>query len=482
MVVGWDQISGSNPVLYFDTEDHGKNIEGYTFHQSPDHIVRAKGMNNHFVRLEGLQPNTTYYFVIKDSDGVGPRLSFRTAPATADVPLSIIAGGDSRNNRKVRLQANKTVGLLRPHFVMFSGDMTAEETSQQWMDWLDDWQYTIGKDARLTPIVVARGNHEKTNQSLIDIFDVKADDLYYSLTFGGDLLTVFTLNSLIPAGGKQKGWLESSLAESKTTWKFAQYHHSIVPHTKSKSDQLELLVHWAKLFAQYGVNIAFESDAHLNKWTWPIVPESGPDGEGGFKRDDQRGTVYVGEGGWGAPLRKVDDNKSWTRASASFNQFKWVWVSNEKVDVRVVKIKSTDGVLQLSDGNIFREPKGLDVWSPPSGKVLTLMPKKSNAILSNTDAGEGAGEVEKDNWSLFPVLEADANGKVRIKYELKKVGNVDIVIIDDRLQEITRASLTDQKIGPYAKTLNLSSLASGRYLVMVMRNNKPVKRYRFTKA
>ena len=62
-----------------------------------------------------------------------------------------------------------------------------------------------------------------------------------------------------------------------------------------------------------------ESDAHLVKSTWPIRPSTDADNEEGFIRDDKNGTVYVGEGCWGAPLRGADDNKSWTRDSDSFN-------------------------------------------------------------------------------------------------------------------------------------------------------------------
>ena len=63
MVIGWDQQSGQFPVLHFDELDGGVDPELYAFQQEPDRKVSSKGMNNHFVRLKNLKPNTVYYFL-----------------------------------------------------------------------------------------------------------------------------------------------------------------------------------------------------------------------------------------------------------------------------------------------------------------------------------------------------------------------------------------------------------------------------------
>jgi len=137
-------------------------------------------MNNHFVRLSNLTPDTKYFFKINDSQGSSKVYSFQTAPASPYTRLSVIAGGDSRNHRAGRINANKLVGKLRPHFVMFGGDMTGGDNA-------------ITPEGRLTPIIVTRGNHEYSNKTLIDLFDAKGIDLFYGFTFGTDLLRVYTL-------------------------------------------------------------------------------------------------------------------------------------------------------------------------------------------------------------------------------------------------------------------------------------------------
>lgn len=510
MVIGWDQVSGTNPILYYGTEDRGKNYQAYPSQQKPDKIVQAKGMNNHFVRLENLQPNTTYYFVVVDNEGVSRRLSFRTPADNKLQRLSIVAGGDSRNNRDARLDANKLVSKLRPDFILFSGDFTSDDNATQWQKWFDDWQMTIGSDGRLFPVVVARGNHEATNKTMSDLFDVKSEGVYYGLSFGGDLLRVYTLNTMIPPGGKQKIWLENDLQSNRNKiWKIAQYHQAIKPHTDSKPELNQLLINWATLFHKYRMNIALESDAHVVKWTWPIRPSREQGSEEGFIRDDERGTVYLGEGGWGAPLRVNNDDKSWTRNSGSFNQFKWIFIDQYHIEVRTIRTKGADNVAELKDYNRFAMPRGLDVWSPSNGDVLTIVNR--NAPPPPPEPEEITG-IDNDDYGNQPDVDADKveeimdvpppdpnaseeKGKgpvkwlnidpvkktVKVRYNLSERAKVDIIIINNKLQEVTRATLSNQEPGPYIKTLDFSKIQNGGYLIVIKANGNVQKRFRVRK-
>ena len=53
------------------------------------------------------------------------------------------------------------------------------------------------------------------------------------------------------------------------------------------------------------------------KVTWPVAHD--PYAEAGFRRVSSGGTVFIGEGGWGAPLRSVSDPKPWTMKSGRIN-------------------------------------------------------------------------------------------------------------------------------------------------------------------
>ncbi len=451
MTIGWNQISGANPILYYDTNDFGKEVLSYSYSAQPDRRKQSKGMDNVFVRLENLLPATKYYFVIQDSEGCSERMSFRTAPDNPYERLSIIAGGDSRNYRSARQKANSLVAKLRPHCVMFGGDMTGGDNARQWNAWFDDWQLTISPEGHLTPVIITRGNHEYSNQTLVDLFDVANNDAYYALSLGGDLLRVYTLNSLIPSGGNQKAWLEEDLQSAQNhSWRIAQYHYAIRPHTAKKSERNNQLRDWATLFEQYKVNMAVESDAHCVKWTYPIRPSRGKGSDEGFVRDDVKGTVYVGEGCWGAPLRRNNDDKIWTRNSGSFNQFKWIFIDQDRIEVRTVKTDFADEVTAVDPYDIFRVPDGLELWQPSNGEVVII----NKSIGDYAQLVDYGSTPPSDRVMIVGFqVEAIANG-VKIKWNTENETGLNKVYNIQRSQDgkdyNTVASMESKGVGDHA--------------------------------
>ena len=61
MVVGWSQNGGSNPIVYYDTIDHGTNWANYAFNHGVDRSTSQQGMDHKFARLTSLTPNKAYY-------------------------------------------------------------------------------------------------------------------------------------------------------------------------------------------------------------------------------------------------------------------------------------------------------------------------------------------------------------------------------------------------------------------------------------
>ncbi len=373
ITVAWNQISGSNPVVYYGLTDHGTNYTSYTLSKTVDRSVNFRGMDNQFARLTGLIPDTIYYFVIHDSQGSSQRFWFRTVPNDLS-RLSFIAGGDSRNNRTPRQNANELVSKLKPHAVFFGGDMTDDDNNSQWQAWLDDWQLTTSADGRMIPIVAARGNHEGS-VSVYNLFDTPTSDSYYTITFGNDLIRAYTLNSEISVSGNQKTWLENDLNNHpQVRWKMAQYHKPMRPHTASKSEGNAEYAAWAQLFYDKGVRVVIDCDSHTAKTSWPVRPYNGPGSDEGFIQDNICGTVYAGEGCWGAPLRSNNDDKQWTRNSGSFNQFKLIFVDTAKIEMRTIKVDNASSVGSVSNNDPFSLPAGLDVWNPSNGAVVTILP------------------------------------------------------------------------------------------------------------
>lgn len=412
IMIGWDQDSGTNPTVYYGTTDFNTTWGSYPFSKTADRIVSYKGMDNNFAKLTGLTPDTNYYFVIQDSEGTSQRFWFRTAPSTNET-MSFISGGDSRNNRTPRQNANKLVSKLKPTAVFFGGDMTNSDSNGEWQDWFDDWQLTIASDGRMFPIIPARGNHEGSNDSIYNLFNTPSTDIYYNITFGTNLYTIYTLNSEITAGGSQFSWLQNELTSDNAIWKSAQYHKPMRPHNFFKSEGSDEYNNWAQLFYDEGVRLVYESDSHTVKTTWPIKPcSSGGNCDEGFEREDLNGTVYVGEGCWGAPLRSSDDLKDWTRDSGSYNQFKWVCVSSSKIEVKTVIVDNADSVAENPNTSVCELPSGIDVWSPSNGDIVTLVDSALQApSIAITSQSNGDYIIDGTN-TLVTASASDNDGNI----------------------------------------------------------------------
>ncbi len=382
MVVGWRQNGGTGTTVHYGPVDQGTNHASYPSSATAARTTTAKGMSHGFARLTGLTPDTAYYFVVRDSSGTSARMWFRTAPSSAK-DFAFIAGGDSRNNRTPRQNANRLVGKLRPLFVMFGGDYTDGNTNTEWSEWFADWQLTKSTDGRMYPIVATRGNHDD-NLSLVDMFDIPSSNVYYALPVGGDFMRLYTLNSEITPGSTQASWLLSDLqANTAVKWKIGQYHKPMYPHEPGKAENTAQYTAWAQPFYDHGMSLVIDSDSHVVKHTWPIKPTGNTSVSSAYVRDDARGTVFVGEGCWGAPLRTASDKKAYTRDAGSFNSFHWVHVRSDRMELRTINVDNASSVGTVSDSAPFTSPSGLNVWSPANGSVITMYPRSTTPPPSN---------------------------------------------------------------------------------------------------
>ena len=123
--VGWVQKSGKPGVVHYGKVDKQRKHHLYTKTQAVQRTVTIKGGTNCFAKLTGLEPDTEYFYVIKDEAGVSRRLKFYTAPAKAET-FTFINGGDSRSNRKTRQELNKIAAKLKPLFISICSSISSE--------------------------------------------------------------------------------------------------------------------------------------------------------------------------------------------------------------------------------------------------------------------------------------------------------------------------------------------------------------------
>lgn len=384
VTIGWEQVNSSGTTIYYDVVDHGTNTGAYAFTHGSDRSVSYMGMDNHFARLTGLQPNTAYYFVIADGNSTSQRFWFRTCPDNSSTGLSFVSGGDSRSGQTQRRNSNRMVAKIRPHAVLFGGDLVNTPGNTSVQDWMDDWQLATTSDGQMIPLVHSFGNHEEYGSGGPEFINYLFDapyDVYYKVTFGGNLFSIYTLNGellpnhTIPNNAKrtaQRNWLAAELPVDNAIWKAAQYHRPIVPHYSGKGEGFDEYSDWANLFYDNGVRLVLESDAHVMKITEEVKPVYTGNPSGNSSNwftttglDPNKGITFLGEGTWGT-IRTPDDNHPMTSGSASFYGFNWILVTECDIKIRTIDTQSPNSVVENAPGAYFNVDPTFDAvtWEP----------------------------------------------------------------------------------------------------------------------
>ena len=404
--------SGSNNNPYvsygYSTSEGSWSSASLTF------TTNMASITSKHVRLTGLTPDSAVYFRVCDNSGCGQRFWFRTAP-NDNSPFTVVAGGDTRTGWTNRQNGNRLVAKIRPLFVMHGGDFTNSNNNSEWSQWLTDWELTYSSDTingvaykRIYPIIGTHGNHEDNDISTICKMlgvdsnrnnSCSANDTYYSVNVS-PLLRVYTLNSQFQGQSSslqnaQNNWLASDLSSygGTATWRFAQYHKPMFPHYTGKSENPTLFNWWAQLFYDNAMNVVVESDTHMNKLTEVVVPN------GNTFATASSGTVYVGEGSWGAPARSANDPKSWTIDLASIQQFKVITVSSDGLDLRTAQFDSSASTLSKAarDADPTALPNNVNWWYA-NGEVYTL---EQDGAMRTVRAGSSGGGGNNGTTATF---------------------------------------------------------------------------------
>jgi hypothetical protein len=382
---------------------------GWQTHSTIATRVFKSSLTSYFARLTNLAPDTEYFFRACDASGCTEPHFFRTAPA-GERSLTVIAGGDSRTDRAARQRGNRLVQKIRPHFVMFSGDYTDNHSASEVDTWLADWTLTFTPSTlggiayrQVYPLVPTVGNHEASDmQFMCTVFGVDADangacslrDTYFALDVGR-LLRLYTLNTEFGSSQAnertaQRAWLNSDLParHTDTHWRFAQYHKPMFPRSSSKPASHQIALDWAPAFHDYRMNLVNESDTHLVKYTYPVRLN------GSSYEQVDAGTVFIGEGAWGAPVRTADREAPWVVDQESFGHLNILHVTADTLDVRTVVLAQEAAAATLAkavrDADPLALPDGLGLWDAAGvGTVFSLKRDPEGRTQLNEPTGTG---------------------------------------------------------------------------------------------
>jgi hypothetical protein len=267
----------------------------------------APGRTVYRVELTGLEPDAVYEF--RPAERERP-YHFRTMPKRLTRNLRVVAGGDTAP-AGVFEKINALAASLKPDFILWGGDYSysdgkAGEIKKEilWHENIRD--HLIGADQRVIPVIAAIGNHE-VNSVVAPYYEANfafpATETYGVLDFG-DYLSVWVLdtNHRARIAGKQTEWFAASIAARAKDPRrilIPVYHVPAYPSVrKDEGTTLEIRQHWVPLFEKAGISTVFEHHDHAYKRTHPLL--------GGKVQDDPaKGVTYLGDGAWGASIRKV---------------------------------------------------------------------------------------------------------------------------------------------------------------------------------
>jgi len=275
--------------------------------------------------LNDLDADATYELKFSETGRV---YQFKTMPETLNRPINIVFTGDSRSLQPWFYDLNNIIGDLEPDLVVGTGDYVADEGelakshSDLWVHFIDSiHEPWTNEDNHLVPFMPAWGNHEassgwsgsqvshKAYLPLLYAFPNNDDAPYELEGYGyrqfGDYFTLIFLDSFhtneIDVQTKWLTEMHDVFSESKHI--IPVYHSAVYPSQKAFdiAHKREIRTDWGPLFESMGVRVVMESCDHTYKKSVPI----GYDAENphGFQTED--GMVFVGDGGWGAPLRNV---------------------------------------------------------------------------------------------------------------------------------------------------------------------------------
>ena len=434
LTVNWQTLSSvpGDPVVYYDTTsrsggsgEYAHRVEGKVF--QIDHL---DGRQIYRVQLTQLQPGTTYYVLVESTPG-SPSTEFkvRTIPDD-DTPLRFVTGGDMGVTPETQLLLRHSA-TYSPAIAVLGGDISyangKTKNVNKWDAWLTYYtEEMVTPEGFTIPMVLAIGNHEvaghydKTKEEapfFFGLFGQDEDRSYFVRKFGRNLSLFVLDSSHVATHESQAGWLREQLAaHADVKYKAAVYHIPLYPSHRPYSGKRSELgrVHWAPLFDEYGLTVAFENHDHALKRSHPLkAGEIAKDGEG---------TLYLGDGCFGRSARPVSYGGRWyLDESAGIQHFWVVDMGREQAVYRAVDIDN-----QM----VLVHPKseaGVDLARQRKSKTSTTFLLPQSAVVC--EGYSGVGEVwtgGETRVTLRNPFEWPVQSVLHFKDPKKKIEAVDL--------------------------------------------------------
>lgn len=317
MDIVWETDRPSDFVIMYGKQVplmHKKEINTQSL--LPEHKV---GSNIYSITLDGLDPETPYFYSIKAKAHDGSImesgvLTFSTAVKESSSYMFAVIG-DTEARPHINDRVSKMVWDERPNFILNVGDLTDGGQKDHKFEWNYEYFQGVTQLASRVAVFPVPGNGE-SDLHWYNQYHKLPEQGFYKFHYGN--ADFFMLNSNVPEdfapNGKQYKWLEQALKESKARWKFVAHHHA--PYSADEDDYGDA---WSgvydlgdprirkivPLYEKYGVDMVFFGHLHTYQRTLPIKEN---------RVSKQQGVIYVQGGGGGGNLEDFAPSRAWFSA------------------------------------------------------------------------------------------------------------------------------------------------------------------------
>ena len=171
-------------------------------------------------------------------------------------------------NSDIYTQSLAEFNLLKPHFVVHTGDIilggAAEGVPPQW----DLWEQTVAVCE--PPYLVLPGNHDITDQATEDIWTTRIGPTHYSFRYGNSffiLLNSEEQGAVERISDAQVAWLKEQLESAKAENVFVFLHQPYFEHSAdpalAEEEWEERWANVAETFKGYPVRVVFAGHRHI---------------------------------------------------------------------------------------------------------------------------------------------------------------------------------------------------------------------------
>ena len=390
-------------------------------------LNEAAATSKHHVVIDGLEPNSKYYYrVWNDDEVVLEDYFFRTAKPDSMTDVSFFVLGDSGTNsdnqRAVRDRMVESYNADDVDFAIHVGDVHQGDGSDYDPVYFDIYRELLSKINVFTCI----GNHDTYTDNSAPYLDDfylpnnnKANsERYYSFRWGPAFFINLDSNMDVSQGSEQYEFLMGELnSESFKTapWKFAYFHHPPFCEYWPEWDGSEVVrTDLVPLFEEYEVDVVFNGHTHA------------------YEYGEMNHVHYVISGGGGGGLDSFGRDVEHITKSEGVHHF-------SRVDIKGSKL-----VFKATDLN--------------GDEVHTFNIDKSNQVATEPEETPGAFTLKQNYPNPF-------NPTTTIEYSLDTMSEVQLRVFDSMGREVAELVNAFQPRGLYRTEFEADSLASGTYFV-----------------